>query len=114
MPRRATPLSAQKVARAGLGRHYDGDGLQLVVRDQALAWWVLRYTIGGKTREMGLGRARGPNAVSLAAARAAAAGFRQTIRQGLDPLAEREAAEQRRAAEAAAARAEQTRARRVL
>lgn len=104
MPRRATPLSAQKVLKAGPGRYYDGDGLLLLVKDQDRAWWVYRFTIAGRTRELGLGRARGPNAVSLAEARAKAKAHREKVREGTDPLAER-AAEERREAERATATA---------
>ena len=37
------------------GRHRDGDGLILLVRDNGAAFWVLRYMLGGKARELGLG-----------------------------------------------------------
>jgi len=107
MPRRAMPLSAQKVMKAARGRYYDGDGLILLVKDKDRAWWVFRYTIAGRMREMGLGRARGGNSVTLAEARAKAAALRRQVKQGLDPLAEREAGA---AKAAAAAQAEKTRA----
>jgi len=63
MPRRATPLTAQKVAKAKRGRFYDGDGLVLLVREASKfdpagklkehgkAWWLYRYTLRGKTRD---------------------------------------------------------------
>jgi integrase len=116
MPRRATPLTAQKVAKAKPGRFYDGDGLVLLVREASTfdpsgklkehgkAWWLYRYTLRGKTRDLGLGRALGPNSVSLADARIAAKKARDLVKAGTDPLAEREAEEARKlAAEALAA-----------
>ena len=51
------------------GRHRDGDGLILLVRDNGAAFWVLRYMLGGKARELGLGPLR---LVNLADARATA------------------------------------------
>ena len=48
-------LSAKKVATAGPGKYPDGAGLWLVKRDGGGAQWVLRVTIHGKRREMGLG-----------------------------------------------------------
>lgn len=100
MPKRATPLSAAKAAKAGPGRYYDGDGLILVVRDAEIAWWVYRYTRNGKTRDMGLGRARGQNSVPLADARKRAAAARAIYHAGGDPLAERDAQKAARHAEA--------------
>lgn len=102
MPKRATPLSAAKVAKAGAGRYYDGDGLILVVKDSATAWWVYRYTRAGKTRDMGLGRARGPNSVALADARKRASVARGVYLAGGDPLAERDAERQQKQAAAQA------------
>lgn len=114
MPRVATPLTAAKVRTAGPGRYVDGDGLRLLVckakrpDEPERAFWVLRYTPpgGGKMREAGLGRARGPNCVSLAVARERARRFREKLHAGLDPLAEREAEAARAKAEAARAKAE--------
>ncbi len=107
MPKRAVPLSAQKVARVASGRYFDGDGLSLLVRDADKAWWVYRFTRNGRTRDIGLGRARGPNAVSLSAARAKASELRAMVLAGRDPLAEREADEAKRQAEAQVAAAAQ-------
>lgn len=101
MPKRATELSAQKVLKAAPGRYYDGDGLCLLIRNTDAAWWVYRFTRRGKTRDIGLGRARGKNAISLKAAREEAAKLRAIVRAGRDPLAEREAEAARKAADAA-------------
>ncbi|MBY0361222.1 MAG: integrase arm-type DNA-binding domain-containing protein [Phreatobacter sp.] len=82
-------LTARAVTSAGLGRHSDGGGLYLVVAPDGRRRWVLRYTIGGKARDMGLGAAR---EVTLAEAREAADTARRQVRDGLDPIEEREKA----------------------
>jgi integrase len=124
MPKQAKPLSAAKVRTAEPGRHFDGDGLVLLVRkaDQKThsteggqsghgeeqpdrAFWLFRYSIGGKIREAGLGRARGHNAVTLAEARERARRMRDKLREGKDPLTEREAAKAKAKADSAKARA---------
>lgn len=107
LPKIATPLSAAKVRTAGPGRHADGDGLYLFVRSPDRAFWVFRYRRAGRLREMGLGRARGPNSVGLAEARQKAGALHQLTRSGVDPLEQREAeaaaAKAQKAAEAARA-----------
>lgn len=115
MPRIATPLTAAKVRSAPPGRYHDGDGLCLLVRrgkpgpdgqpGPDRAFWLLRYSAGGRVREAGLGRARGLNAVTLAGAREAARRLRDKLRDGKDPLAEREAAAAKAKADAAKAHA---------
>ena len=92
MPVQAARLSTIRVKTAPPGRYGDGDGLYLTVRSPEAAYWVFRFTRGGKMREMGLGRARGPNAVGLAAAREKAGKYHRIVKSGLDPLAEREVA----------------------
>ena len=93
MPVRAKGLTAQQVKHAAVGRHGDGDGLYLLVRKPEIAFWLFRFTRLGRMREMGLGRARGDkNAVSLADARKAANKLHAMVREGRDPLADREAA----------------------
>jgi integrase len=97
MPRRAEPLNAAKVkallAKGEPWRHADGAGLYLVVTGPGRGWWMLRYTLAGRTREMGLGAAdaAGREGHALADARDRAAAARARIRDGVDPLAEREA-----------------------
>jgi integrase len=117
MPRRATPLTAQKVARAKPGRYYDGDGLVLLVREASTfeptgklkepgkAWWLYRYTMKGKTRDLGLGRAMGANSVSLAEARIEAKKARDLVKGGTDPLTAREVEEAKKQTAAALAAA---------
>jgi integrase len=101
MPRKAAGLSAAKVRTAAPGQYVDGDGLRLLVRPTGARFWLFRYTIDGKTREMGLGRAGDDRvAVPLSTARDEAAKLRLMVKAGIDPLAKREADE---AAAAAAA-----------
>ncbi len=73
------------------GRHGDGGGLYLQVRDAERRSWLFRFMIAGRAREMGLGPF--PD-VSLAEARDAAAEARRQLRAGVDPLAARDAARQ--------------------
>jgi integrase len=81
-------LTDRTVKTAPSGRHGDGTvrGLMLVVRDSGARGWVLRYQIGGRRRDMGLGPY--PE-VGLADARDAALEKRRLIRKGIDPLAQR-------------------------
>ena len=102
MPRRPAPLDALKVKHLPPGRYADGNKLYLLVRSEKSAFWVLRYTAGGKLREMGLGPARGSGAVKLAKAREDAIALLAKLRDGLDPLVEREAEAERKKAEAEA------------
>jgi integrase len=81
-------LTDRTVKAAPAGRHGDGTvkGLMLVVRDSGARGWVLRYQIGGRRRDMGLGPY--PE-VGLADARDAALENRRLIKRGIDPLAQR-------------------------
>lgn len=90
---RAAGLMVAKVKTAAPGRYGDGDGLYLLVRSPASAFGGFRFTRAGPMREMGLGRARGQNAVLLVDARAGASELHQAVVAGRDPLADREAAE---------------------
>lgn len=81
-------LTALKVRTAGPGKHWDGEGLRLVVSEGGAKKWLLRITIGGKRREMGLGSY--PE-VSLAEAREEAAKARTAARRGANPIASRRA-----------------------
>jgi integrase len=95
-------LNALRVKTAKPGRYGDGGKLYLLVRSAEAAWWVFRYTAAGKMREIGLGPARGQNAVTLARARDKAAELYRMVEDGLDPLAVREAEAEAKAAEAKA------------
>lgn len=92
MGKRAKELSALAVAALSApGMYAVGgvDGLQLQVLPSGAKTWTLRAMIGGRRRTAGLG---GYPQVSLADARKAAKAMRQQIRDGLDPIAKRQAA----------------------
>jgi integrase len=101
MPRRAAGLSAAKVTKAAPGRYGDGAGLYLLVRSAEARFWVFRWTRAGRMREMGLGPAAGRAAVSLAEARTKARRLHDMVREGRDPLAERDAEQAAAKSEAA-------------
>jgi len=79
-------LNNMKAKRLGAGKFADGQGLWLVKRDTINGKWILRISIGGNRREMGLGP--WPD-VSLADARKNASEFRNQVRNGADPIEER-------------------------
>ena len=83
-------LTTQFIKGAPAGKHIDGAGLQLVKRPDGGAQWVLRVTVHGRRREMGLG---GYPALGLADARKLADRWRTVAKQGRDPIKEREAEE---------------------
>ena len=91
MPKRVAGLTAVQVRTTPPGRYADGDGLYLLVR-QTGRFWVQRYRLAGRDREIGLGRAGGRGAVTLAQAREAAQQHRRAIRAGADPIDARKAA----------------------
>ena len=76
-------LSSAFVKSAPHGKHSDGQGLWLIKRTAGGAQWVLRISLGGKRREMGLGSA---NDVSLKEARELASEYRRLAKQGIDPI----------------------------
>ncbi|WP_375643432.1 MULTISPECIES: tyrosine-type recombinase/integrase [unclassified Bartonella] len=80
-------LNARSVATLGAGKYNDGAGLLLHKRKDGGAQWLYRYTIHGRRREMGLGALRD---VSLKQARELATGWRAVLREGRDPIKERE------------------------
>ena len=81
-------LSAGFLKSAPVGKHCDGAGLWLVKRDTGGAQWVLRVTIHGRRREMGLG---GFPSLGLADARKLAERWRNVAAAGRDPVKERDA-----------------------
>ena len=91
MPKKAKELSAlavQRLARPGLHAIGGVAGLYLQVLESGARSWVLRTTISGKRRDMGLG---GYPDVTLAGAREKAREARELIDKGIDPIAERAA-----------------------
>lgn len=91
MPRVAKPLSNVELKRLPPGTHAVGGvpGLLVVVRDTGTRHWILRVTIAGKRREIGLGSF--PE-TSLADARDRAKADRVAVRDGRDPASERASA----------------------
>lgn len=87
MSRPLNKLGARAVQTRPSGKHSDGGGLWLVKTDQKSGYWVLRFTIHGRRREMGLGSIA---VVSLKAAREDATKWRAVAASGLDPIVERE------------------------
>jgi len=79
-----TALAVKRLVEPG--RHGDGDGLWLQVRDAEKRSWLFRYKRHGKATEMGLGALAD---TSLAEARDAAAACRRLLRDGIDPLQHR-------------------------
>ena len=87
MTRLQNRLSAVKVRTCEPGKYADGSGLWLHKREDGSGQWVLRVTVHGRRREMGLG---GLAEVSLKEAREAADRWRAIVRDNKDPIKERE------------------------
>lgn len=81
---RLTQLKVDRAQEKGV--YPDGAGLYLNVTIGGSKSWLYRYMLAGKAHWMGLGPY--PD-VSLAEAREKAAESRKTVRQGIDPLAEK-------------------------
>ncbi|WP_299872688.1 site-specific integrase [uncultured Sulfitobacter sp.] len=88
MTRALNKLSAQTVKAAPAGKHSDGGGLWIFKNDEGGGKWVLRVHIHGRRREMGLGAFP---VVSLKEAREEADKWRAVVRQGKDPIKQRNA-----------------------
>lgn len=80
-------LTAIGVKVSGPGKYSDGGGLWLHKREGGGGQWVLRITIHGRRREMGLGSL---SKVSLKDARCTAAKWRAVSAQEIDPIKQRE------------------------
>ena len=80
-------LTAMAVKNAKAGRHGDGLGLYLLVKETGARSWMLRVQQNGKRRDIGLGSIA---ALSLAEARDKAAILRKHALNGRDPIAERD------------------------
>ena len=76
-------LNVRLIASAKEGRHGDGGGLYLIVDKNGNRRWVMRYSLHGRVREMGLG---GIADTPLPAARERAAEIRAMAKRGEDPL----------------------------
>jgi integrase len=109
-------LTQLQVKNAKPGRHADGGGLHLLVKDTGARSWVFRFMLNGRSRDLGLSRCpealallkkSGGEELSLSQARDVAAIYRLKVKAGIDPLEEREheAAEKAAVAQAAKAKA---------
>lgn len=76
-----------KAKNLSAGKYADGQGLWLIKRSKGFGKWILRLSISGKRREMGLGA--WPD-VSIAEAREQASIARKQLRDGIDPIEERQ------------------------
>jgi len=101
-------LTPFAVRNAKPGRHADGGGLHLLVKESGARSWVYRFMLKGRARDIGLSRCpeaiallrrSGNDELTLAQARDVAAIYRLKVKAGIDPLEER----QREAGEALAA-----------
>ncbi len=81
-------LNSRFIPTAATGKYEDGGGLRIIVTKTKAKKWVLRYTLNGRRREMGLGSY--PD-VGLSAARVKAAECRQLVASGIDPIEARNA-----------------------
>lgn len=68
------------------GRHSIGNGLYLRIANQSIGYWVVRYTIHKKRREVTIGKYP---ALSLADAKFQAAQIKVDVKKGIDPIAEK-------------------------
>jgi len=91
-----SPIAVRNATKPGL--YGDGAGLWLNVGPTGGKSWLLRYTLDGRAREMGLGPL---DTVGLAEARERCRAARLLLLDGIDPLDQRRAERDRRRAEAA-------------
>lgn len=117
MPKKLShALTQLQVKNAKPGRHADGGGLHLLVKDTGARSWVFRFMLNGRSRDLGLSRCpealallkkSGGEELTLSQARDVAAIYRLKVKAGIDPLEEREhlAAEKAAAAQTAKANA---------
>lgn len=110
MPKKlSNALTQMQVKNAKPGRHADGGGLYLLVKESGARSWVFRFMLNGKSRDLGLSLC--PEAVeiikqskgkelTLADARDIASAYRLKVKAGIDPLEERKNNAAAQAAEA--------------
>ena len=89
-----TPLAVRRLSKAGY--HADGAGLYLQVLESGARSWVLKYTLFGRKREMGLGSCK---TYTIDEARERARKYRQLVDDGIDPIAQRDQEKAQRRAE---------------
>ena len=78
---RLTAIGVKNLKEKGL--HADGAGLYLRITETGTKGWIFRFTLGTRTRDMGLGTC---SEISLASAREIADNCRKLLKQGLDPI----------------------------
>ena len=101
MARTVGRLTALKVSRAkNPGMYSDGGGLYLQVTSVGAKSWIYRFSLHGRSREMGLGSL---SAVSLVDARTQAGECRRLRQSGTDPIEVRKATRQQTILDAAKA-----------
>lgn len=103
LARKSKELSALEVSRiSSIGYNHVGGvaGLVMQVSKSGTKSWLMRVTVGGKRREIGMG---GYPDVTLAGAREAGRVIREKIKSGIDPVAERAEARSKLAAAVASA-----------
>jgi integrase len=87
-----TAKKVQSLIKEGKpGRYGDGNGLYLMIPSKGAPYWMYRYTFAGKRRGMTLGKS---SQFSLAEAREKVVETQKSIRNGVDPIAERRRDEQ--------------------
>jgi integrase len=99
VPRKArelSPLEVRRLSRPGRWSVGGVDGLALQVTGSGARSWVLRVSVAGRQREMGLGSFP---SVPLAQAREKARAHRANVEHGADPISVRRAAQSAAAAE---------------
>lgn len=89
MAKVAHKLAAKQIISLPPGLHSDGGNLYVRARESGSKQFVMIFRANGKQREMGLGGA-GPHGISLAQARAQAEKIRAALREGRDPLQEKD------------------------
>ena len=79
-----------KLKEGKAGKFNVDRGLYFRVTAEGTAFWIVRYSINTKRREMTIGRyGRAPEGLSLANAKLEAAIVRSQVNDGLDPIAEK-------------------------
>ncbi|MGN6260935.1 MAG: tyrosine-type recombinase/integrase [Ralstonia sp.] len=95
-------LTALKVGKLDApGQYPDGGNLYFQISQTGSRSCIFKFTLRGKSREMGLGPL---SSISLAAARAEAAKCRDLLRGGIDPIEARKAEHRKQAVETSGAR----------
>jgi len=74
------------ISKEIFGKHADGNGLYFVLPKSGMPYWMLRYTSNKKRKEMSLGKYKD---LSLQNARFKASAKMKLVREGLDPLLEK-------------------------